>query len=98
MKKLKSEQEYTWKRPGNKNQFQFNSEVKDNIKQCLWAPENEKLDYVRELLQESDSKVKQRNKLIKIADSSEGGWETVRQYESNPVASDSDDETRISKA
>ena len=98
VKKLKAEQEYTWKRPGNKIQFQFNSEVQDNIKQCLWALENEKLDYVRELLQESESKVKQRNKLIKIADSSEGGWETVRQYESNPVASNSDDETRISKA
>ena len=27
--------------------------------------------------------------IIKIAGTSEGGWETVRQYESNPVTSDS---------
>lgn len=98
VKKFKAEQDYTWKRPGNKIQFLFNSEVQDNIKQCFWALENEKLDYLRELLQDSDGKLKQRNKLIKIADSSEGGWETVRQYESNPVASDSDDENKIFKA
>ena len=58
VQKLKAEQEYTWKRPGNKIQFQFDSEVQGNIKQCLWALENEKSDYVRELLQESDIKVK----------------------------------------
>ena len=98
VKKLKSEQEYTWKRPGNKIQFVFNSEVHDNVKQCLWALENDKLDYLRELLQDSENKLKQRNKLIKIADSSNGGWETVRQYEQNPIADDSEDENRISKA
>ena len=85
---MKTEQEYTWKRTGNKIQFCFNSELQDNIKQSLWALENDKIEYLRELLTETDSKLKQRNKLIKIADSSEGGWETVRQYESNPVASD----------
>ena len=60
------EQEYTWKRPGNKIQFQFNAEVQDNIKQCLWALENDKLDYLPDLLQDSDSKIKKRNKLINL--------------------------------
>ena len=36
--------------------------------------------------------------MIKIADNSEGGLEMVHQYESNPVASNSDNETKISKA
>jgi len=37
------------------------------------------------------------NKLIHIGDSSTGGWEIVSQYEPNPVASDSEDESRIIK-
>jgi hypothetical protein len=37
---------------------------------------------------------KKSNKHIKIAVGNDGGWETVRQYQSNPVASDSDDETK----
>ena len=37
VKKLKTEQAYTWKRPGNRVQYLFNSEVQDNIKQSQWA-------------------------------------------------------------
>jgi hypothetical protein len=42
--------------------------------------------------------IKTSNKHIKIADGSDGGWETVRQYQSSPVASESDDESKINKA
>ena len=36
--------------------------------------------------------------MIKLADTSEAGWGTVREYEANPIASDSDDDTKISRA
>ena len=42
--------------------------------------------------------MKHRQKVIKLADQSELGWRLVAEYESNPVASDSDDEKRIFKA
>ena len=42
--------------------------------------------------------IKQRQKLINLADSSAAGWRAVDKYVINPSASDSEDEKRISKA
>ncbi|CAC5425737.1 unnamed protein product [Mytilus coruscus] len=64
----------------------------------VWAIDNSKTDHARETVNEIVDKVKKRNKLIKIADISEAGWETVKQYEANPVASNSEDENKINKA
>jgi hypothetical protein len=61
-----------------------------NWQQAVWTIDNLKFEHARETISELVEKVKRRNKLIKIADTSEEGWETVRQYESSPVASDSD--------
>lgn len=42
--------------------------------------------------------IKNRQKLIKLADSSEAGWRVVDGYVSNSLAEDSDDEKKIYKA
>jgi hypothetical protein len=49
--------------------------------------------HARETITEVIEKIKTSNKHIKIADGSDGGWETVRQYQSSQVASESDDES-----
>jgi hypothetical protein len=46
-------------------------------------------------LEGSITKLKKRNKLMRIADRSEGDSKTVQEYLSDEVASDSDDEKRI---
>jgi Tfp pilus assembly PilM family ATPase len=38
-----------------------------------------------------------RQKLVKLADSSQLGWKWVQKYESNPLAEDSEDEKKIFK-
>jgi hypothetical protein len=42
--------------------------------------------------------MKNRQKLIKLADSSDAGWRVVDEYVSIPLAEDSDDEKKIYKA
>jgi hypothetical protein len=39
-----------------------------------------------------------RQKIIKIADSSDLGWRVVQEYEANPLEDDSDDEKKLFKA
>lgn len=98
LKKFKGESEISWKSKGNKIQYGFNAEVQKTLSSINWAIDNGKLDYAKELIQEASLKIKDRNKHIRIADSSSGGWETVNQYVLNPIASDSDDESKIYKA
>ena len=96
--KLKADKDFVWKREGHRIQYNFNCETLENIKQMTFALEYEKLDYMHELLATETKRIEHRNKLIKLADSSDGGWETVRQYDSNDLASNSDDDRRISRA
>ena len=58
-----------------------------------------KFKHAQECISEVEDKLKNRNKLIRIEEgSSEGGWETVRQYEASPLADDSEDESRLKRA
>ncbi|XP_068734144.1 uncharacterized protein [Montipora capricornis] len=73
---------------GNKDQFIFNSEL-------LAAKQTEKAE---EKVAELSKNLKRRQKIIKLADKSEAGWLAVKEYQTEELASDSEDEKRIRKA
>jgi hypothetical protein len=86
-----------WKREGNKKQFQFNSEVLDTLNKALEAAKGGQASCTS-LIEDAIKKLTGRQKLIRIADNSEAGWQTVAEYEVNELASDSEDEKRINRA
>ena len=94
-KKLKEESKITFRFEGNKKQFQFNSDLAEKVKSASVALGKRKLDLVKTQLEELDSDIKKRNKLIRLADKSAAGWDLVNEYLSDELASGSEDEKRI---
>ena len=91
-KKLKEESKITFRFEGNKKQFQFNSDLAEKVKSASVALGKRKLDLVKTHLEELDSDIKKRNKLIRLADKSAAGWDLVNEYLSDELASGSEDE------
>ena len=100
VKKLKRDRRgYEFKRKGNKRQFLFNDELKDRIEAASahlvkLKPTKEQetaLKVANEELQEDAKTIHAWQKLIRIADCSELGWQVIEVYESDELASDDKD-------
>ena len=74
-KKLKEESKISFKFEGNKKQFNFNSGLAEKVHSASTALGKSKLEVVRGYLEEIDSDIKKRNKLISLADKSAAGCE-----------------------
>ena len=64
----------------------------------VWAIKNKKYDYALENLEEALKNLKSRIKHIKLADSSDAGWDIIKNNVQNDLASDSDDDRKIIRA
>ena len=82
-KQLQLGEDISFKNASNEKSFKFNSGVLDKLQNALSTSTVEDKDL---LIQEAISLLEERNRKIRIADSSEAGWLTVKHYESNPVA------------
>ena len=83
------------KKPGNQQQFDHSIKVLEKLESAIEALDQNRLDKAKDALQEGMDLVLHCIKLVRIADKSEFGWETVNQYEADKLASDSEDDKRI---
>ena len=86
-----------FKQKGHRLQHEFNADIMEDLQDIIDNISDEQ-DPVSTWLNAAISKLKKRNKLIKIADSTEGGWAVLAEYRKKPIGSDSDDCKRIRQA
>ena len=81
---------------GNRKQFEVNAQL-DNILTQIDESTGSPAD-IHKLVAEAKLIIKKRQKLIKIADKNRDGWLVVQEYETDDLASNSEDEKKIRKA
>ena len=106
-KKMKREWAPEFKKKGHERQYQFIEQVKDHVEAASgllsrMKPADEREDAtVKAAMEELSQGAKvlaARQKLIRIADRSDLGWQVVEAYESDELASGDEDAKRLEKA
>ena len=111
-KKVKRSMPPKFKRKGNEKQFKFNEEVAEKIQeaamelQSVVVPAEAEavnvpmrvLEKAKKAITEGMSSIQDRQKLIRIANRSDFGWDVVQEYQADELAADCDDEKKLSKA
>ena len=85
---------------GNQKQFELNAAI-DSFLESIESEIQQSQpssDRIRSLAQDARELLRKRQKLIKIADKSRDGRQVVAEYESDELASGSEDEKRLKKA
>ena len=97
-KNAKIENTFKFKHTGNRIQFEFNQQILQIVENLSSALNNDDTSEANDLCGDLTAKLKRRNKLIRMANRSFLGWDTVAEYEADPIASDSDDGKKMRQA
>jgi hypothetical protein len=94
---------FRFQRNGNENQYKHSAKVMSKLKAARSILENPDMNSQqvvasKEKISEGIGIVQERQKMIKLADTSDLGWKFVQEYERNPIAYDSEDEKRTNRA
>jgi len=93
-KKLKESSIPELRRSYNKDQFKHNNKVKQALLSVEEALEGGDVDKAKDEVSEGKRIIDKRQKLIKLADREDDGWEVAKCYLSDNLAENSDDEKR----
>ena len=94
----KQKKTHQFQREGHKIRHQVNEDVLEKIEEAITAIDRKELDAAKVAIEGGKSSLSKQQKLIRLADREENGWEVVKHYLSDDLASDSDDEKAINKA
>ena len=97
VEKLKS-RKTSFRFKGNEEQVTFNNTTLEFLDQSIRLISQGSSISAKVILEKATAEVKQRNKLIKLADKSEAGWGAVDEYLADDLAEDSDDDKKIRAA
>ena len=89
---------HQWKKEGLKMQHEIAHSVVHKTNFGIASIEAKKYHSAKQYMIQGKNTLLERMKDLRIADSSEAGWETVNVYKTHPVADDAEDDRRIRKA
>ena len=87
-----------FKHKGNRVQLEFNNQILQIAQNLSPALNNDDPSKTNNLCENLTEKLKRRDKLIRMADRSLIGWDTVAEYEADLITSDSNDGKKIRQA
>ena len=87
-----------FKNKGNERRRKANEDILETIEEAIEAIGDKDLEAAKKSLEAGRKILLKQQKLVKMADREDNGWEVVRHYISDDLADDSDDEKDIRRA
>ena len=90
--------DYQWKKEGNRKQYEVIYQHIVMVQQAKDKYRHDGLLKGEESMDTLVNSMNQRIKMLRIADTSPHGWQTVQEYEVNPIARDDADDQKLRRA